>query len=62
MECIMTASKELEILFRDARRQVDSWDAWQRSVDPYSATVNAVSCCTTEAIEDHQAKTLQDAA
>lgn len=51
----MTASKELETVFRDARRQVDTWDTWQRSLDPHSATVIEISC-TAVASEHHQAK------
>ena len=37
MEGVMTASKELEDLFKDARQQVDSWPIWQRSLDPQGA-------------------------
>lgn len=51
----MTASKELETVFRDARRQVDSWDTWQRSLDPHSATVITISCAA-EASEHRQEK------
>jgi hypothetical protein len=43
----MTASKELETLFMDARQQVGSWPTWQRSIDPQGAE-SEFSCSAQE--------------
>lgn len=55
----MTASKELETLFRDARKQVESWHAWQRSVDP-QGTVSTFACHAPSSMDEPSAPNKQD--